>query len=56
VRPADGQKLSASLPCDLVPDLMRVDERGWVYVAEESGYLAAYAPKPMLTLVKGGAR
>ena len=56
VRPADGQKLSASLPCDLVPDLMRVDERGWVYVAEESGYLAGYAPKPMLTLVRGGAR
>ena len=56
VRPADGQKLSASLPCDLVPDLMRVDERGWVYVAEESGYLAGYAPKPMLTLIKGGNR
>jgi outer membrane protein assembly factor BamB len=56
VRPADGQKLSASLPCDLVPDLMRVDERGWVYIAEESGYLAGYAPKPMLTLVKGGGR
>jgi outer membrane protein assembly factor BamB len=54
VRPRDGQKLSASLPCDLVPDLMRVDERGWVYVAEESGYLAGYAPKPMLTLVRGG--
>jgi outer membrane protein assembly factor BamB len=47
VRPADGQKLSA---------LMRVDERGWVYIAEESGYLAGYAPKPMLTLVRGGAR
>jgi outer membrane protein assembly factor BamB len=56
VRPADGQKLSASLPCDLVPDLMRVDERGWVYVAEESGYLAGYAPKPMLTLIRGGSR
>jgi outer membrane protein assembly factor BamB len=54
VRPRDGRKLSASLPCDLVPDLMRVDERGWVYVAEESGYLAGYAPKPMLTLVRGG--
>lgn len=54
VRPADGQKLSASIPCDLVPDLMRVDERGWVYVAEESGYLAGYAPRPMLTLIKGG--
>lgn len=54
VRPADGERLSLSLPCDLVPDLMRVDERGWVYVAEESGYLAGYAPKPMLTLIKGG--
>ena len=56
MRPADGQRLAASLPCDLVPDLMRVDERGWVYVAEESGYIAGYAPKPMLTLVKGGNR
>ncbi len=56
VRPGDGRRLSASLPCDLVPDVMRVDERGWVYVAEESGYLAGYAPKPMLTLVRGGAR
>jgi hypothetical protein len=34
-----------------VPDLVRVDERGWVYVAEESGHLAAYAPAPQLTLV-----
>ncbi len=54
VRPVDGTPLSASLPCDLVPDLMRVDERGWIYVAEESGYVAGYAPKPMLTLVHGG--
>lgn len=56
VRPADGRKLSASLPCDLVPDLMRVDERGWIYVAEESGYLAGYAPRPALTLIRGGTR
>ncbi|MGB5810558.1 MAG: PQQ-binding-like beta-propeller repeat protein, partial [Polyangiales bacterium] len=56
VRPADGSRLSVSLPCDLVPDLMRVDERGWVYVAEESGYVAGYAPKPMLTLIRGGHR
>lgn len=54
IRPSDGQKLSSSLPCDLVPDLMRVDERGWVYIAEESGYVAGYAPKPMLTLIRGG--
>ena len=56
IRPADGRRLSASLPCELVPDLMRVDERGWIYIAEESGYLAAYAPKPMLTLLRGGRR
>jgi len=56
VRPSDGSHLAASLPCDLVPDLMRVDERGWVYVAEESGYVAGYAPKPSLTLIRGGGR
>ncbi|MEM7136220.1 MAG: PQQ-binding-like beta-propeller repeat protein [Myxococcota bacterium] len=56
VRPQDGSRLSVSLPCDLVPDLMRVDERGWVYVAEESGYVAGYAPKPMLTLIRGGSK
>lgn len=56
IRPSDGRRLSASLPCELVPDLMRVDERGWIYIAEESGYLAAYAPKPMLTLLQGGRR
>lgn len=56
VRPADGRRLAASLPCDLVPDLMRVDERGWVYVAEESGYLAGYAPRPALTLIRGGGQ
>ena len=51
VRPADGSPLGAALPCDLVPDFVRVDERGWVYVAEESGHLAAYAPAPQLSLV-----
>ena len=51
VRPADGTPLGAALPCDLVPDFVRVDERGWVYIAEESGHLAAYAPGPQLTLV-----
>lgn len=54
VRPADGSSIGAALPCDLVPDLIRVDERGWVYVAEESGHIAAFAPVPHLTLVRGG--
>ncbi len=55
VRPHDGTRLGAGLPCDLVPDALRVDERGWVYVAEESGHIAAYAPVPHLSLLRGGA-
>ncbi len=55
VRPHDGTRLGVGLPCDLVPDALRVDERGWVYVAEESGHVAAYAPVPHLSLVRGGA-
>ncbi len=52
LRPSDGAALGTALPCPLVPDLIRVDERGWVYVAEESGQLGAYAPVPHLTLVR----
>ncbi len=52
LRPSDGAPLAATLPCGLVPDLLRVDERGWVYVAEESGLLGAYAPVPHLALVR----
>jgi outer membrane protein assembly factor BamB len=52
LRPTDGASLGAALPCTLVPDLVRVDERGWIYVGEESGQLSAYAPVPHLSLVK----
>lgn len=52
LRTADGASIGGALPCDLVPDVMRVDERGWVYVAEESGHLAALAPAPHLTLLR----
>jgi len=52
LRPADGVRLGDPLPSDLVPDFLRVDERGWVYVGEESGSLAAYAPVPHLRLVR----
>lgn len=51
LRPHDGTSVGDALPCDLVPDWMRVDERGWVYVAEESGHMCALAPRPHLTLV-----
>lgn len=52
LRTADGSSIGGALPCDLVPDVMAVDERGWVYIAEESGHLAALAPAPHLTLIR----
>ena len=54
LRPADGRIMGNVIASDLVPDLIRVDERGWVYIVEDSGRLAAYAPLPQLTLVVGG--
>jgi outer membrane protein assembly factor BamB len=51
LRPSDGTVLSEP-SCDLVPDCLRVDERAFFYVAEESGHLRAYAPAPHLRLVK----
>ena len=51
LRPRDGELL-ATLPSDLIPDLLRVDEACSVYVAEESGHLAAFAVAPRLTLVR----
>ncbi len=55
VRPQDGSPLGNVPTSDLVPDLIRVDERSWVYAAEENGAIAAYAPVPHLTLIPGGA-
>ncbi len=52
VRPRDGETLGV-LPTDLIPDLLRVDERCDVYVAEESGHVAAFGAAARLTLVKG---
>ncbi|MEM9692910.1 MAG: PQQ-binding-like beta-propeller repeat protein, partial [Myxococcota bacterium] len=49
VKPHDGGML-ARLPCDLVPDAVVVDDQGGVYIAEASGYVAAYHAAPMLTL------
>jgi outer membrane protein assembly factor BamB len=51
LRPSDGASLTTETGCDLVPDFLRVDERAWYYVAEESGHLRAYASAPQLTLV-----
>jgi outer membrane protein assembly factor BamB len=51
VRPQTGEILGA-LPSDLVPDLIRVDERCDVYVAEESGHMAAFSAAPRLSVVR----
>ena len=51
LRPQDGA-IVGTVPSDLVPDLLRVDERCDVYLAEESGHVAAYAASARLELVK----
>ncbi|OJY29489.1 MAG: hypothetical protein BGO98_47410 [Myxococcales bacterium 68-20] len=51
-RPSDGAHLAKIGPCDAIPDLLRVDERCDVYVAEESGHMAAFGVGPRLSLVK----
>ncbi len=51
VRPRDGTLLG-TVGVDLVPDLLRVDEKCNVYVAEESGHLAAFGAGPRLMVVK----
>jgi len=51
-RPADGAEIGVIAPCEAIPDLLRVDERCNVYVAEESGHVASFAAGPRLSLVK----
>ncbi len=51
VRPRDGE-LIGTLPCDLIPDLLVVDDSCNVYVAEESGHLAAFSAAPQLRLIR----
>lgn len=50
LRPRSGEVIG-TVPRDLVPDLLRVDERCDVYVGEESGHLAAFTAAPRLALV-----
>jgi len=52
VRPRDGAPIGSVGSCDAIPDLLRVDERCDVYIAEESGHLASFAAGPRLSLVK----
>jgi hypothetical protein len=41
-----------TLPTDLIPDLLRVDDACNVYVAEETGHVAAFGVAPRLALVR----
>ncbi len=52
VRPADGALIGGPIAERIIPDFMRIDERGWLYVAEESGLIEAHSPVPSLRLVK----
>ena len=52
-RPRDGAEIGVIGPCEAIPDLLRVDEKCDVYVAEESGHLVSFAAGPRLSLVKG---
>lgn len=51
-RPSDGTSLGVVGPCETIPDLLRVDERCDVYVAEESGHLACFGVVSRLERVK----
>ncbi|MET0344313.1 MAG: PQQ-binding-like beta-propeller repeat protein [Polyangiales bacterium] len=52
VRPLDGSLIGGPISDRIIPDFMRVDERGWLFIAEESGLVEAHAPIPTLRLVK----
>jgi len=51
-RPRDGAEIGVIGPCEAIPDLLRVDERCDVYVAEESGHVVSFAAGPRLSLVR----
>ena len=48
LRPSDGATLGTIAPTEAIPDLLRVDERCDVYVAEDSGHLVAFGALPRL--------
>jgi outer membrane protein assembly factor BamB len=52
-RPRDGAEIGVLGPSEAIPDLLRVDEKCDVYVAEESGHVVSFAAGPRLSLVKG---
>ncbi len=51
VKPRDGALLGR-ISADIIPDLLRVDERCDVYMAEESGHIGAFTAAPRLSVVQ----
>lgn len=51
-RPSDGTSLGSVGPCEAIPDMLRVDEKCDVFVAEESGHMAAFGAGARLSLVR----
>jgi outer membrane protein assembly factor BamB len=51
-RPKDGGRIATVEPCEAIPDLLRVDERYDVFVAEESGHMACFGVASRLALVR----
>jgi outer membrane protein assembly factor BamB len=51
-RPSDGTALGNVGPCEAIPDMLRVDERCDVYVAEESGHMACFGVASRLQRIK----
>ena len=51
-RPRDGAEIGVIGPCEAIPDLLRVDERCDVFIAEESGHVVSFAAGPRLSLVR----
>ena len=51
LRPSDGALVGTIAPTEAIPDLLRVDERCDVFVAEENGQLVAFGALPRLSLV-----
>jgi hypothetical protein len=51
LRPQTGAVLG-TIPSDLVPDLVRVDDRWGALVAEESGHVSAFSVAPLLVRIK----
>jgi len=52
VRPSDGALIGTIAPSHAIPDMLRVDERCDVYIAEDSGHLVAFGALPRLSLVR----